>query len=177
MSEKQPEVLYVEVEKEHKGIFTFITLNGAISSYGDLSYGLTIGNYRKFGWFFSAMTNFIFNAFNTDYECGNDLFIGTYYPDYNGKSVYTALSVTGGLIYKVAEPVALRLGIGYGVRNTAYELGGGELVKNKDISASGVDVSLGAMMRFGKFVVSVDAVTTNFKIFEAKIGIGLGVIR
>ena len=179
MSEKQPEVRYVEVEKEQelKGIFTFLTLNAAITQYGDLSYGLTIGNYRKFGWFFSAMTNFNFNAFSTDYECGNDLLVGTYYPDYTGKDVFSALSVTGGLIYKVVHPVALRLGVGYGVRNTAYELGGGELVKNTDISASGVEVSLGAMMRFGKFIVSVDAVSTNFKVFEAKIGLGFGVLR
>lgn len=177
MSEKQPEVVIVEKERELKGIFTFLTLNASYSNYGDMSYGFTLGSYKKFGWFFSAMTNFNFSAFSTDYECGNDLLIGTYYPDYTGKEVSTVLSVTAGAVYKVAEPLSLRIGAGYGVRNTAYELGGGELVKNTDISVSGVDASVGIMIRLGKFVVSLDAVTTSFKIYEAKLGIGYGVIR
>ena len=73
MSEKQPEVLYVEVEKEQelKGIFTFMTLNVAITQYSDLSYGLTIGNYRKFGWFFSAMTNFNFDKLGSESDYGH----------------------------------------------------------------------------------------------------------
>jgi hypothetical protein len=170
LAEMQPEVVIVEKESTS----TFITLNVAYSDYGDLSYGLTFGNYKKFGWFVSAMTNFNFDAFSNDFECGNDLMVGSYYPDYSGKEYISILSVMGGFIYRITEPVALRIGAGYGVRNTAYETTDNELVKNTDVSASGVDVSLGAQFKFGKFVASVDAVTTNFKLFEAKIGIGIG---
>jgi len=175
MAEKTPEV--VIVEKEPKGIFNFITLNAAYSNYGDLSYGLTFGSYKKYGWFVSAMTNFNFNGFKSDYDCNNDLMVGTFYPNYSGKEYATILSVMGGFIYKVSDPIALRVGAGYGVHNTIYETTDGQLIKNADISATGVDVSLGAMLKLGRFVVSLDAVTTNFKIFEAKLGIGFGVNR
>ena len=175
MAEKTPEV--VIVEKEPKGIFNFFTLNAAYSNYGDLSYGLTFGSYKKYGWFVSAMTNFNFDGFKSDYDCNNDLMVGTFYPNYSGKEYATILSVMGGFIYKVSEPIALRAGAGYGVRNTIYETTDGQLIKNADISATGVDVSLGAMLKLGRFVVSLDAVTTNFKVFEAKLGIGFGVNR
>jgi len=175
MAEKTPEV--VIVEKEPKGIFNFITLNAAYSNYGDLSYGLTFGSYKKYGWFVSAMTNFNFNGFKSDYDCNNDLMVGTFYPNYSGKEYATILSVMGGFIYKVSDPIALRVGAGYGVHNTIYETTDGQLIKNADISATGVDVSLGAMLKLGRFVVSLDAVTTNFKVFEAKLGIGFGVNR
>jgi hypothetical protein len=175
MAEKTPEV--VIVEKEPKGIFNFFTLNAAYSNYGDLSYGLTFGSYKKYGWFVSAMTNFNFDGFKSDYDCNSDLMVGTFYPNYSDKEYATILSIMGGFIYKLSEPIALRVGAGYGVRNTIYETTDGQLIKNADISSTGVDVSLGAMLKFGRFVVSLDAVTTNFKIFEAKLGIGFGVNR
>lgn len=160
-----------------RGIFNFITLNVAYSNYGDLSYGLTFGSFKKYGWFVSAMSNFNFNGFKSDYDCNNDLMVGTFYPNYSGKEYATILSAMGGFIYKVSEPIALRIGAGYGVRNTIYETTDGQLIKNADISATGVDISLGAQCKLKGLVISIDAVTTNFKIFEAKLGIGYGVNR
>ena len=160
--------------KSYKTMLRFVTLNGALSNYGDLSYGLTVGSYNKIGWFASVMTNFNFKGFNSDFECNNDLMVGTYYPDYSGNEYYTSLSVMAGFIYSISDPIALRIGAGYGLRNTVYETTDNELIKNTDISASGIDISLGAQFKFGKFILSLDAVTTNFKIFEAKLGIGLG---
>ncbi|MBO6056783.1 MAG: hypothetical protein J6P64_00980 [Bacteroidales bacterium] len=160
--------------KPAKYTLMFVTLNGAMSNYGDLSYGLTLGSYDKMGWFASVMTNFNFKGFSSSFVCNNDLMVGAYYPDYSGKEYYTSLSVMAGFIYSISKPVALRIGAGYGVRNTVYETTDNELVKNADVSASGVDVSLGAQFKLGKCMLSLDAVTTNFKIFEAKIGVGLG---
>lgn len=160
--------------KPNKTMLRFVTLNGALSNYGDFSYGLTVGSYNNMGWFASVMTNFNFKGFNCDFECGNDLMVDSYYPDYSGNEYYTSLSVMAGFIYSISDPIALRIGAGYGVRNTVYETTDKELVKNTDISASGVDMSLGAQVKFGKCVLSLDAVTTNFKIFEAKLGVGLG---
>ena len=164
----------IQEVKSDNTMLRFITLNGAISNYGDLSYGLTVGCYNKMGWFASVMTNFNFKGFNSDFECNNDLMIGTYYPDYSGNEYFTSLSFIAGFIYSISDPIALRIGAGYGVRNTAYETTDNELIKNTDISASGIDMSLGAQFKFGKFILSLDAVTTNFKIFEAKLGVGLG---
>lgn len=163
--------------KEPKGITNFITLNAAYNNYGDLSYGLTFGNYNKYGWFVSAMTNFDFNGFSSDFECDDNLMIGDYYPDYNGTEYHTNLSIMAGFIYKVSEPLAFKMGIGYGVRNTIYETTNNQLIKNTDVSTAGLDASIGAMYKIGKIVISLDAVTTNFKVFEARLGLGLGFIR
>ena len=160
--------------KSNKTMLRFVTLNGALNNYGDMSYGLTIGSYNKIGWFASVMTNFNFKGIDSDFECGNGLMVASYYPDYSGNEYYTSLSVVAGFIYSISDPIALRIGAGYGVRNTVYETTDNELVKNTDISASGIDMSLGAQFKFGKCILSLDAVTTNFKIFEAKLGVGLG---
>ena len=151
----------------------FATLNVAITNYSDLSYGVTVGSGRKFGWFASVMSNFNFDAMSSDYECGNDFLVDGEYIEYTGTEVFTALSVTAGMTYRIAEPLALRLGVGYGVRNVAYKLNDDKTAKNTDLSAAGVDVTAGAQMKFGKFMVSLDAVTTNFKYFEAKLGLGI----
>ena len=151
----------------------FVTLNAAITKYGDLSYGLTFGYGRTYGWFVSVMSNFNFSAMSSDYECGNDFLIDGEYIEFTGTERFTALSVTAGMSYRLAEPLAARLGVGYGVRNVVYELNDDKTVKNTDLSAAGLDVSAGVQMKFGKFMVSVDAVTTNFKYFEGKLGLGL----
>ena len=156
------------------GSYYFATLNESYSNYGDWTYGITFGNVNKYGWFFSAMTNFNFSGFSSDYECNNELTVNDIYPIYSGKETYTSLSVMGGFIYRISDPIALRIGAGYGVRNTVYETIDKETVLNKDISASGIDASLGVQLKFGRFVGSLDCVTTNFKIFEAKIGLGIG---
>ena len=133
-----------------------------------------VGSVNKYGWFVSLMSNFNFSEFNSDFECGNDFTVDGIYPVYSGKESYTALSIMGGFIYRLSDPLALRLGVGYGVRNTVYETADNQTVKNKDISASGLDASLGLQFKFGNFVGSLDCGTTNFKIFEAKIGLGIG---
>lgn len=172
--EMQNEVINI---KEPKGIINFITLNAAYNSFSDLSYGLTYGSYKKYGWFVSAMTNFDFNGSSSDFECGDNLMVGDFYPDYNGTEYHTNLSIMVGFIYKIAEPVTLRVGAGYGVKNTVYETTNNQLIKNTDVSTAGLDASIGAMYKIGKFIVSLDAATTNFKVFEARLGLGLGFIK
>lgn len=154
--------------------YKFITLNGAVNQYGDLSYGLTIGSIKKYGWFASVTSSFAFKGFNADYECDADFFVNGLYPDYTGKNSCTRVSVIGGFMINIAEPVSLKVGIGYGMRAKTYETTSGYCVKNSSTSTQGVDFSIGLQSIFRGLVVSVDAVTTNFKIYEAKIGIGLG---
>lgn len=173
VQEVKKETKEAETEKPKYERYTFVTLNGAYSNYGDLTYGLTVGSVKKIGWFISGMTNFNFTAFSTDLECDENLLVNGNQPVYNGNEAFTGLSVIGGVIVRISKPLALRVGAGYGVRNTAYETIDGKWVKNTSISASGFDASVGAQLKFGMFVVSIDGVTTNFKCFEGKLGIGL----
>ncbi len=154
--------------------YNFLTVNAAYNNYGKLSYGLTLGSMKKMGWFISLMSNFNFNGLSTDYECSNEFFVDQYYPFYTGKEVYTSLSATGGVMFKLVDELALKVGAGYGIRNTSYEMVDGKYVKNSDVSSSGIEAVIGAQYRIGKFVVSLDMVTTNFKYYEAKLGLGMG---
>lgn len=151
----------------------FGTLNVAINNYGDLSYGLTLGSVKKIGWFASVMSNFDFGGMSSDYECGNDYLVDGEYIEFTGTEIFTALSVTAGMIYRLSEPLAVRIGAGYGIRNVVYELNDNKKAKNTDLSAAGLDVTAGVQMKLGKWMVSIDAVSTNFKYFDAKLGLGI----
>ena len=152
--------------------YKFMTLNAAMNQYGKPSFGMTVGSINKNGWFVSVMTNFHFGM-HADYHCDADHFVNGFYPEYTGKESYSSLSVMGGMLFHFSEHIALRLGAGYGMRIKRYETNNGYWVKNDAISAHGVDLSVGAQGMFRRLVVSLDAVTTNFKIFEARIGVGL----
>jgi len=157
--------------------YKFLTLNASMSEYGDLSYGITLGSMKKFGWFASVTTNFNFDT-KADFECDAEHYVAvdgdSYYPEYTGTESYSSLSVMCGVLLSFEGPVALRVGAGYGVRTKRYETSSGYWVKNSAISAQGLDVSLGLQFNFRGFIISIDGVTTNFNAYEAKIGLGYG---
>lgn len=155
--------------------YKFMTLDLMTNQYGNLSYGATLGYMKNFGFYISVASSFDFDGYNYDLECDKDFFVNGYYPDYTGKTHYTSLSIIGGFMMKVAGPLALKVGAGYGDRIKSYETSGGHLVKYPEYSATGVDVSAGLQFNLRGFVLSVDCVTTNFKIYETKIGLGYGI--
>ena len=147
---------------------TFINANVAYSVAPQLSYGLTFGQVKRFGWFVSAMSNFGFQAMNTQLEFAGNI---SYY---TGEKATTRLSVMAGAVIRVAEPISLKVGAGYGMRNlAAWQDSNEQWVKILGYSYSGLDLSAGMMMTLGKMNVSLDAVTTSFKTMEVKVGIGV----
>ena len=127
--------------------YKFLTLNASVNQYSDLSYGITLGSMKKFGWFVSATTNFNF-ATNFDFECDAGHYVDGYYPEYTGTVRYSSLSVMGGVLMRLGGPVALRAGVGYGMRTKCYETNNGYWVKNSAISTQGLDASLGLQCNF-----------------------------
>ena len=154
--------------------YNFLAFNVSYNNYSQLAYGFTIGGLNRFGWFASAMSNFSFKGFSTDLECGDDFLVDGEAFQYSGTKHYTSLSVTVGAMCRVFKPMSLKLGAGYGLRTLAYETTGGELVKNTDQSAAGLEVLAGVQFKVGEIVLSLDCVTTAFKYYEARLGIGLG---
>ncbi len=150
----------------------FATANFAYSLAPQASFGFSVGQVKKFGWFVSAMSNFGFKAMQYDYTADADGFVDGEYPYYTDESCSTRISVLGGVIYKLAEPLYLRAGVGYGQRVKSWYISDSRLVKMSDDSWTGVDVSLGAQLHLKGFVLSLDAVTTSFKDVEAKVGVG-----
>ena len=150
------------------GVF-FVTANGAMMNTGLMSYGLTVGSVKEAGWFVSVMSNFNFGKADADSD--GDGFVNGIYPAYT-TSKDSRLSIIGGVVIKLDGPVCMRIGAGYGKKEKLWNTEGGKLVKYGGESYSGVDTSLGLQLNIKGLTVSLDAVTTNFKTLEAKIGIG-----
>jgi len=151
---------------------TFITLNGAYTNTNNPSVGLTFGQVKKFGWFASVMSGFNFAGLAPAAVSDAEGFVGEDLPFYKDESAHTALSIMGGGVMRLNDMMYLKAGVGFGNRSLSWKTLDDRWVRNGGYSAVGVDVSAGMMFRFGGFVLSLDAVTTNFKIFEGKIGLG-----
>ena len=73
---------------------------------------------------------------------------------------------------RLAGPLCARLGVGYGAMLVSWETTEGVYYRNKSYSLEGVDVSGGLQLNLGHFVISAEAVSTNFKTIEGKLGLG-----
>lgn len=151
----------------------FATIDFAYSPAPQTSFGATFGSVKRIGWFVTAASNFNFAAMNSSATAGSDgLVDGEYYYDYTGESCSTRLSAMAGMVVWVAGPVYLKIGAGYGSRVKSWYTTNGSLVKISDDSFSGIDATAGILFNLKGFSFSIDAVTTNFKTVEAKIGLG-----
>lgn len=150
----------------------FATANVAYSMAPQASFGFSVGQVKKFGWFVSAMSNFGFKAMQYDYTVDTDGLVDGEFPFYSGESCVTRFSVIGGAMMKVAEPCYLRVGIGYGKRVKSWSTVDGHQVKMAGDSWTGVDMTAGMQLHLKGIVVSLEAVTTSFNDVEAKIGVG-----
>lgn len=153
---------------------TFVTVNGAYSSASQMSFGFSVGQVRHFGWFASFMTNGSFTGMGNVSKCDDTGFVdGGYFPMYTGTVSTSRLSVIAGGMVRIVGPLCARVGVGYGVRNLCWQTMDHEWCLNKDHSVQGVDMSAGLQAQFGGFVISLEAVTTNFQTIEGKLGVGL----
>ncbi len=151
---------------------TFITLNGGYTNTENPSLGFTFGQVQKFGWFASVMSGFHFAGIAPAAVSDAEGFVGEDLPFYKDEYAKTMLSVMGGGVMRLNDMMYLKAGLGFGNRSLSWKTLDDRWVRNGGYSAVGVDVSAGMMFRFGGFVLSLDAVTTNFKIFEGRIGLG-----
>ena len=144
----------------------FITLNAAYSSAPQTSFGLTYGRVKRVGWYVSAMSGLDFTGFNTIDENYEEVIL-------TGETASTRLSVMGGFITRIARPVYFKVGAGYGMRMKVCETIDGNYVEYKPDTFKGVDLGAGLQFNLRNITFGVDAVTTNFKYAEVRLGIGV----
>lgn len=139
-----------------------------------LSFGAMVGMVETNGAYIRFRSDF--GSASADLECDDSGSLtagGTGLPYYKeGATSKSRMSVTAGYLRRLAKPLYLYVGAGYGSRTLAWETIDGELVKNTDHSASGIAGEIGAIGRFGKFALSAGYQTVSFKYHEASIGIG-----
>ena len=151
---------------------SFVTLNGGYTNTGNPSVGLTYGQVEKFGWFATIMSGFHFAGLAPAAVSDAEGFVGEDLPFYKDEYARTVLSIMGGGVMRLNDAMYLKVGLGFGNRSLSWKTLDDRWVRNGGYSAVGVDVSAGMLFNFGGFVLSLDAVTTNFQIFEGRIGLG-----
>lgn len=152
---------------------TFVTLNAAYSFVPQVSFGFSVGQVMRFGWFVSVMSNGNFSGFGADGVCDAQ----GYLPDghlmqYTGEVSKMRLSVMAGGMMRIHGPWIARVGVGYGNRTLRWQTTDGQWLRNTAYSWQGLDLSAGVQVHLRGFVLSMEAVTTQFKTVEAKIGLG-----
>lgn len=175
-----PEIRFKFVTEEKQQVprpkripkITFITLNGGYTNTQNPSLGFTFGQVQKYGWFASVMSGFNFAGLAPAATSDAEGYVGEDLPFYKDEYAKTVLSVMGGGVMRLNDAMYLKAGLGFGNRSLSWKTLDDRWVRNGGYSAVGVDVSAGMMFNFGGFVLSLDAVTTNFKIFEGRVGLG-----
>lgn len=152
---------------------TFVTFNAAYSFSPQVSFGFSVGQVKRFGWFVSVMTNGNFSGFHADGDCDAQGFL----PDghlmqYTGQVSKTRLSLMAGGMMRIHGPWMARVGIGYGNHTVCWQTVDKEWYRNTSHSSQGLDLSAGIQLHWRGFVGSLEAVTTQFNYVETKIGIG-----
>lgn len=175
-----PEIKFKFVTEERQQVvrpkripkITFVTLNGAYTNTENPSVGFTVGQVQKYGWFASVMSGFNFAGLAPAAVSDAEGFVGEDLPFYKDEYAKTVLSVMGGGVMRVNDMMYVKAGVGFGNRSLSWKTLDDRWVRNGGYSAVGVDLSAGMMFNFGGFVLSLDAVTTNFSIYEGRIGLG-----
>ncbi len=158
-----------------------------VALYPDFSFGFTYGQVEveSFGWYANITTDFGFN-FSSDFEADEEGFIDGTYPFYTGKKKTSYFGLTVGGIarieipsHRLAFPLFLMGGVGYGNRTVTYEMADGSWAnwKTKSSPRSGLRWEMSAMANvYDDIVASVGiASVTNFNksnFFELKLGVG-----
>ena len=154
----------------------FMLANVAYSVAPQTSFGITVGSVEKLGWYLSAASNFLLKHAN--YECNGSGEINGEYGDgytdytYSDQIHKSRISLTAGMVTRIAEPVSMYFGGGFGFRNLYWVLEDGTWVKNADYSHSGFSIDGGLLLHFSGFGLSVGVQTIGFNYLETKAGIG-----
>ena len=173
----------VEPEKPHTPRYSFFTANASINSYSKPAFGFTVGSMRKAGIFISLMTNFKFEHLGgEEYLNHHDSEYIQNYINNNGyscKTEYMSYSAIFGVIFKIYGPINMKIGGGYSSNSMIVTVTDNSFLNQQywvsDVSSYGFGGLAGIQAHFGRFIVSLDGATTNFKIYELRLGIGIGV--
>ena len=130
----------------------------------NLSYGFRVGMYKRVGWYMSACTNFnykgAFHPFTDgDYEL-------------TGKQKFSRISVIAGLVVNTCKPLSVYVGAGYGYRSLNCETESGKWYSYPARTFMGCDAEIGILLILRGCSLSANMITTNFKYYEIKMGIG-----
>ena len=143
---------------------TFFTVNAAYSPQPQWSCGFKVGQVKVVGWFIGAMSGFHFSGMYHPFEEDHS------YALTDCKRV--RLSAQAGFAVRPCKPMTMLFGVGYGYRTLTYKTTNNEWFSYPKYTSHGVDVSFGFLFDIKSVAFSAEAVSTNFKTIEARVGVG-----
>lgn len=149
------------------------TLVMPVVAFGkNTSFGAMVGLVKKFGGYLKAHSDF--HSVSNTIECTGQ---GLLVPSgeeiwFSGNTQKSRFAVTGGALCRLANPLYLYAGAGYGNRNMIWETSEGQPAKNIDASCKGIETELGLVGRINNIAVSGGVQSCQFKYWEAVIGVG-----
>lgn len=136
------------------------------------SFGAMIGIVKKFGGYVKGHSNF--KSAEDDIECNEKGFTDTGNEVwFSGAEAQSRLAITGGLLYRVAKPLYLYGGLGYGQYTYSRQTSDGLWAKNIDSSVDGVEIEAGIMGRWKSLALSAGVETCQMKYWELNLGVGI----
>lgn len=138
----------------------FITLNAAYSIAPQTSFGFTFGSVKIIGWYVSVMSNFDFTGFDMIDKSYEEVIL-------TGNTRSTRISVIGGMVAN-----NFKLGLGYGMILRCCETAAGDYVEYTPNTYRGFDLAAGFQFDLKNITLEIDAVTTNLRMIEIKLGVG-----
>ena len=171
----------------------FLTGNlGFLNKGGKCIYGFNIGDIAQgghAGWYFNIMTNsnFISQLYNNDFSLLNAYLTANENGEtidgplstYTGEQSLIRASAIFGVALKVAGPVYLRIGGGYGIRRQGWKTSDGSWAVVDPVSWRTFESSLGLQCCIYNIAVNTDVLiplqevlTGNKKLFEFRVGLG-----
>ena len=97
-------------------------------------------------------------------------------PYYSGKVKHSMFMVNAGCTQRIGSRLVLFEGVGYGRKNTAWNLAqseGGGYVRNTRYCHSGISLEAGAIYHTGRLAVSASLSTLKGKLWYGSIGVGI----
>lgn len=113
------------------------------------------------------------NFFRPDGASDDPALMGNRKPWYTGNDQKERWAATAGYMRRLAKPLYLYLGAGYGERTLAWESVDNGWIEQPEKSCQGVEAELGAIVKFGVFALSAGVQTNSFQYWEANFGIGV----
>ena len=155
---------------------TFINFNYGYSPEFQSSFGATIGQYDNQGWYINVMSGLNFDAMTAELECDQYGAINGETQYYSGETSVSNISISAGILFKLIEPIAFKLGVGYGSKSLAWRTSDNtQWVRNTFYSSNGIEATAGFHIFANQLNISFDYISNNFKTYEFKLGIGINI--
>lgn len=144
------------------------------------SYGIMLGIVRKWGGYVKVKYNF--SDQSTDLSCDDKGFVTGTQDQlwFTGEKKSSRFAVTGGLLFRMAMPLYLYAGAGYGYKKLAWETFDQNeytyyfpWAEASEHSYTGVESELGLIWRIKNFAISGGVQNTRLKYWEGTFGIAL----